>query len=501
MDRIAAEAPPASGSVRGPPAGVPETAWASCHVKRFMERWHADRAFREAVPRAPVEAFRTRGLQLDPEEVRPVWDGSLQRQLLDGTFSENTLSDAMQQYRAHLRALLAWCGDFKRAGEPAHAGWRAWRERQMARANGNLGRVWARGIIFSTGAYELTRGCSGRCWFCGLDAPRLSGVLERTPENVRWFGDLLEAVASICGRAALRPQFLYWATDPFDNPDYEAFAEDFRAIAGSMPALTTALALRDADRTRAWLQLATARGLPATRFSVPTLTALDALHATFTAEEMAQVECVLLNRESTLSKSNAGRFRARGAQDRSVLDHELVKMHPEGSKLIEQLEQLGPSSIACVAGFLFNAVERTARIIAPCRASDRWPLGYAVFAESRLGGSATLERDLRALVDEGMAVGIPDGTRIAFRSDLRYAREGSGFRVWNHHAGTRFPAERGDFMGDLGDLVAAGVHTEEAIAGRLASTHGALPYETNRVLDSLFRRGLLEELSSQPGCH
>ena len=40
---------------------------------------------------------------------------------------------------------------------------------------------------------------------------------------------------------------------PLDNPDYEAFADDYRAIAGAYPPLTTALALRDPERTRRML--------------------------------------------------------------------------------------------------------------------------------------------------------------------------------------------------------------------------------------------------------
>ena len=38
-------------------------------------------------------------------------------------------------------------------------------------------------------------------------------------------------------------------------------------------------------------------------------------------------------------------------------------------------------TIACVSGFLFNMVERNVRLISPCNASERWPLGYRIYDE------------------------------------------------------------------------------------------------------------------------
>src|SRR5689334_13149103 len=43
-------------------------------VKRFGERWRADRAFREALPKDPVNVARQYGLEADPIMLRSLWD-------------------------------------------------------------------------------------------------------------------------------------------------------------------------------------------------------------------------------------------------------------------------------------------------------------------------------------------------------------------------------------------------------------------------------------------
>src|SRR3954469_8379036 len=42
-------------------------------IKRFEERWGADRKFRAAYPADPRRVGEAYGLRVDPEIVRPVW--------------------------------------------------------------------------------------------------------------------------------------------------------------------------------------------------------------------------------------------------------------------------------------------------------------------------------------------------------------------------------------------------------------------------------------------
>ena len=114
---------------------------------------------------------------------------------------------------------------------------------------------------------------------------------------------------------AAQAGFCSWATDPSDNPDYPRFLEDYYAVTGALPQTTTALPLANLDFTRAVLRLSEHyRGLP-NRFSILTLNAFDAVHETFTAEELLHVELVLLNRESLTSKAVAGRAQGAAADD------------------------------------------------------------------------------------------------------------------------------------------------------------------------------------------
>jgi hypothetical protein len=47
---------------------------AIANVKRFLERWSADRQFREALPSDPYGVTREYKLDIDPEEIYGMWD-------------------------------------------------------------------------------------------------------------------------------------------------------------------------------------------------------------------------------------------------------------------------------------------------------------------------------------------------------------------------------------------------------------------------------------------
>ena len=123
------------------------------------------------------------------------------------------------------------------------------------------------------------------------------------------------------------------------------------------------------------------------RFSVIALNSLNRIHEGFTPEELLRVECVPQNKESAEAgrylKSNAGRAR-KFARKRA-------------GELVSEEQS---STIACVSGFLFNMVERTVKLISPCNASERWPLGYWVIAQGTFGTAAELRDLMRSMIDE-----------------------------------------------------------------------------------------------------
>jgi radical SAM family RiPP maturation amino acid epimerase len=361
----------------------------------------------------------------------------------------------------------------------------AWRRRQLARCALAFDPLKFRAIVHPPAAIELSRGCSVGCWFCGVSAPRLTDHFRYTEATAQLWRDVLDVLGEVWGDGA-RWSFLYWATDPLDNPDYEHFLADFHDRFGVCPQTTTALSLRDVARTRALLRYARAHGCRYDRFSMLSLRMLERTHAAFGAEELLAVELTPLNPESGLAKANAGRYRDRWLRGE-------VAERPAGAIP-------GGATIACVSGFLLNMVDRVVTLVSPCNADDRWPLGYIVFAEAGFADGRDLRRVLGRMVAEAMrdAVGRDDSLR--FRPDLRYERTADGIRLTQDTAGHRRALgfrSPGEWdlapLGEIADLVATGALTAGEIAARLWEQAGVPPAETLAALNHLLPFGIFDE--------
>jgi hypothetical protein len=120
------------------------------------------------------------------------------------------------------------------------------------------------------------------CWFCGVAAPKFDSTLKYTAQNGQLWRECLGVLAEVYGISA-RSAFLYWATDPLDNPDYEHFLTDFYDVFGVCPQTTTAQGQKDIERTRRVIQLAHSLGSPVDRFSIIALNSLYRVHPRGTA--------------------------------------------------------------------------------------------------------------------------------------------------------------------------------------------------------------------------
>jgi len=119
-------------------------------------------------------------------------------------------------------------------------------------------------------------------------------------------------------------------------------------------------------------------GCQLNRFSVSRLKDLHSLHTQFTAEELAQVELVLLNPGSLQQKANAGR---------------LLKDSETNDKT---------DTISCCSGFLVNMVNKTVRMISPCPADKKYPNGYITFAEGFFHDAADFNKLLKEMIQTNM---------------------------------------------------------------------------------------------------
>jgi radical SAM family RiPP maturation amino acid epimerase len=446
-------------------------------MKRFLERWTMDPSFQEEVDADPEAAAASLGLSLTRDEVIPLIDNEaatrLTEALHEGRVEECPLS--VRRYRAYYREKRIHRRSIRAEATPSDARLAAWRRRQISRCVGELGVAKADALVHAPAAFELSKGCTVGCWFCGVAAPRYDTSFEYNDENSALWRGTLASVHEVMGACA-RQGFLYWATDPLDNPDYERFLVDFHEVLGRCPQTTTAQAWKDLDRTRRLLSLAHSLDSAVDRFSIITLKALKRVHEGLTAEEMLRVECVPQNKEAGTEyrKANAGRAR-KFAEKRAD----------------EMARKEDASTIACVSGFLFNMPERTVKMVTPCTASDRWPLGYWVIAEDSFDSSAGVRDLLEAMVEEHARTSLRVTDRVALRDDLSVGVEGGAIDIASRYVKTTISGH--PQPEHLASLLADGTYTAHEIALRREAEAGVPLTRTMLLLNSVFEYGLIAE--------
>lgn len=410
---------------------------------------------------SPQEATLRYGLEADAEATRPIWDGNFE--------ANGTSILSVQRYRAFVREKLHHRDELRRTSKPLSAAFHSWRGRQMARTTSQLGFVKSHGIVHPLAAFELSKGCSVGCWFCGISAPKLGEVFAYNDANRGLWRDVCQVWREEMGPAADQA-FLYWATDPMDNPDFEKFSCDFHELCGYFPQTTTALALRDIQRTKRLLRLSEERGCLLNRFSLLTLKSLDRVHQLFSAEELAFVELVLQIRKETRSKAVAGRALEKALKSGEV-DYQT-------------------STIACISGFLINMVDCTIRLISPCPASSRWPLGYQIFAEGTFATAEDFRRQLRHFTsDPFMPVAVTSKTRVGLRPDLNWSTGERGLTVSSHYLHQTFRGLDSDGLEKLGRLLGDRCWTAEEVALQVGSDLATIFL----ILNHMLAVGVLDE--------
>ncbi len=458
-------------------------------MKRFLEVWCGNDSFRELVEKDPYKAAKTYGLKADPEEIRALWDNEY---AIKQNANKTPLNSSVQRYRNFNIEKVKWRRWVRDECEPKNTRFKEWRKREMARCLSQFGELVHDKLIYTPLCIELSRGCSVGCRFCAFSAPPLTGNFLYTKENARLWRDILNILKDLIGPAA-RWGTCYYATEPFDNPDYEKFCIDFSDIMGMFPQTTTAVPMKNPGRTRNLLKLARSRGCKVDRFSILTLKMLERVHKEFTADELTNVELIVQNQESSLTKSISGRFMKEMEKNPEAVKNELRKILKKGEKLDEKKISELPKTVSCLAGFLINMVDKSCKLVSPRDADKKWPLGYIVYDEGAFNDAKSFRNLLEKMIRDNMPLSVSEIDTLRFRDGLKYKSLPNGFEVTDKYR--QFFVKNDNIAGcikNIGEYIRQGNKTAGEIA-LLSFYKYALPEETIiEIIDSCLKYGVLD---------
>ncbi len=442
------------------------------HTKRFLERWTADPVFRNEIKGDAKAISMKYGLQANPEEIRLLWDAEFLK-----SFDRSTTAVplAVKRYESFIQEKLKY-RDVIRGLKLDNPKFESWRRRNIYRTYSELGVMKAHGIVHAPIVFELSQGCSVGCWFCGVSAQRLKTVLEYNDENKALWREVLTSVRNTLGVDSGKG-FCYWASDPLDNPGYLSFLKDYSEILENIPQTTTAIPMKNVDLIRDILAFSQDNDGELNRFSILTIKQLNKVHEEFSAEELLLVELVTQNKGAITAKAVAGRAR-----------------DPKHKKKIQEMYgKDGPvlsSTISCVSGFLVNMVEKTIRLISPCNASDKWPLGYMIFDERKFSDAVDFDTVLNQMISMNMKTTLDINGVIRLREDLEFLEIETGFMFFNKVVEHKY--ENNEFMQAIGDYLEKG---ETEVFNLVSDIHKAKGYEMSEIifhLNILFKEGVLD---------
>ena len=450
-------------------------------IKRFNERWEGDQLFRERFSKNPTLMLQDYKININPNTVRYIWDEQINRDI----FIQDSFADTHAELKI-LQDLVKASNLEKTSVEVLESimdqglknkNFKYWRNRQRNRLISQTIRTLNRDAGHYPAAFELSKGCSGGCWFCSVSAEKLQEFHLHTNKSQQEWKYILDFLRKKLGPAASE-SFCYWATDPLDNADYEKFALDFKEVMNSFPSTTTALSTRNIKRTKEFLKLCQKEG-GRTRFSVTSLKMLNDIHKYFSAEELFEIELVLqLDGAMNESKSNAGRARERALKDKrrkDVVDDD--------------------QSPSCVSGFLFNMIDKRIALISPCLPCDRWPNGHRIHEEVTFETSMDVAEIINQMIAKHMSLELNFDHQFQIRNDIKLS----------HGINNGAPALRLTTncktiwinnctkAEELCNLLSTKKHTPKKIIYIMSQVHGQSYAKTSSILKKLFDYGMIED--------
>lgn len=262
-----------------------------------------------------------------------------------------------------------------------------------------------RSLFFSPISFELTDGCSVSCDFCCLAPGKLNGCFRYSENNAKLWKDILKISKEVIGQIAATGT-CYFATEPFDNPDYEKFIVDFFNVFGFYPQTTTAKSTQNIGRTKHLMNMLGSKHLASAslRFSVVTKSQLKKIHEEFTPEELKNIDLLLNNPESMFGYIPSGRaFK--------------LQETASGKKFVQKATNI------CTIGFVVNMVRRSIKLIAPKNPDTINSIGMKVYESINFTDALSFESAIYKLINKWMQQKVPFNKKLY--STISYNRDGN----------------------------------------------------------------------------
>jgi radical SAM family RiPP maturation amino acid epimerase len=356
------------------------------HIKRFLECLTGDEVFRERLIENrdnPTKIAEEYGICVDAELMRPLYDSEFSHQRFENSSDQFPLAKLWDK---HFEKMVRSIPGIVNAGSTRgfHDKFDKWRCRQINRCHLELGPL-AKSIAHPIAAFELSKGCTVGCWFCGISADKFEGHFEYNDVNVAYWREMLKVFSDKFGKQAAGQSFCYWATDPSDNPDFDKFLKIFHEELNWLPQTTTAAPLKNIELTRRLLEQADFHSCVPTRFSVLSQSMLRKIHKEFTPLELFQTELILQYKQSLTSLTSAGK---------AWKNDKLARNNGKDS-----VEESDDGTIACVTGFLVKPLENRIQLVSPTRTSTEWKDGYVIFGERTFRNAEELSFAIDSLIE------------------------------------------------------------------------------------------------------
>ena len=429
-------------------------------VKRFIECWDGDDAFRKAFADHPATALETYDLEVDPKAVAVLCrqDKNDHIKIADLVKTQ----PALREYADYINFLNSFeCNVVERHAKILNPVLEAWSARQGARFSTQAPSNWSKKNPFLVFSIELSKGCSVGCAYCAGAAEKLRSIAHFTQENKTLFRGILDALTEFSGGNSLYG-LLYFFTEPMDNPDYEKYLQAYYDEMGEIPQTTTAAWFRDIGRTRRLLAQSEALDGGVERFSINSLKHFRFCMETFTAEELKKVNLVLHYPEAFSYLYKSGR----------------------AISLPDAID----GTTACVCGFLVNLPERTVKLVSPCIEADIWPKGYRILAESTFESVPEFNAFLTFCQNTIMNRVLAPDWMLKFRDDLDVQiNRNEGAILKTRYRQMAIDREPGITLVHLID----GRHSPEQIVNQLSDKYSATAIYG--VLNFWWDKGLFED--------